>query len=86
VALAAQAASYRVRLQILTIDALLKGARPDLPPLAIETAFRRPEREDRAERDQGSLLTAAGLDMLVTVAPTRSKRTRRPTAPERAGN
>jgi hypothetical protein len=54
----------------------LKGARPDLPPLAIDAAFRRPEREDTTERDQGSLLTA-GLDIPAAAAPTRGKRTRR---------
>lgn len=47
------------RLQILTIAELLAGKRPDLPPLAIEAGFRRAEREDRAERDQGSLLDPA---------------------------
>ena len=53
------------RLQIMTVAALLKGARPDLPPLAIDAALRRPEREDRTERDQGSLLTA-GLEIPAT--------------------
>lgn len=48
------------RLQIMTVGALLNGARPDLPPLAIEAGFRRAEREDRAKQDQGSLL--AGMD------------------------
>ena len=43
------------RLQIMTIEALLKGARPDLPPLAIDAGFRRAEREDRTEQDQGLL-------------------------------
>ena len=66
------------RLQILTIEALLNGARPDLPPLAIENAFRRPDREDRAARDQGNLLTAAGLDLPASVAATRGKRARLP--------
>ena len=42
-------------MQIMTIEALLKGARPDLPPLAIDAGFRRAEREDRSEQDQGLL-------------------------------
>jgi site-specific DNA-methyltransferase (adenine-specific) len=43
------------RLQIMTIESLLNGAKPDLPPLAIDVAFHRPEREDRARQDQGVL-------------------------------
>jgi site-specific DNA-methyltransferase (adenine-specific) len=74
------------RLQILTIEALLNGARPDLPPLAIENVFRRPDREDRAERDQGNLLTAAGLDLPASVAATRGKRARLPVRPAGGGN
>jgi adenine specific DNA methylase Mod len=57
------------RLQIMTIESLLKGARPDLPPLAIEAGFRRAEKEDRAEQDQGSLLAPGGLDAPVVAAP-----------------
>ena len=45
------------RMQIITIEALLNGAKPDLPPLAIDAGFKRAEREDRAEQTQGSLLT-----------------------------
>ena len=44
-------------MQIITIEALLNGAKPDLPPLAIDAGFRRAEREDRTEQAQGSLLT-----------------------------
>ena len=72
------------RLQIMTVASLLKGARPDLPPLAIDAAFRRPAREDRTERDQGSLLTA-GLDIPAAAAPTRSKRARLPAVPAGGG-
>jgi adenine specific DNA methylase Mod len=60
------------RLQIMTIESLLKGARPDLPPLAIEAGFRRAEKEDRTEQDQGSLL--GGMDAPVVAA--RGKRGR----------
>jgi hypothetical protein len=41
------------RLQIMTIEALLNGTKPDLPPLAIEASFHRAEREDRTEQAQG---------------------------------
>nr|WP_294549044.1 DNA methyltransferase [uncultured Rhodopila sp.] len=56
------------RLQIMTIESLLKGVRPDLPPLAIEAGFRRAEKEDRAEQDQGNLLALPGLDAPVASA------------------
>jgi site-specific DNA-methyltransferase (adenine-specific) len=56
------------RMQIMTVDSLLKGAKPDLPPLAIEAGFRRAEKEDRAETDQGSLLAIPGLDAPVVAA------------------
>jgi site-specific DNA-methyltransferase (adenine-specific) len=63
------------RLQIMTIASLLKGAKPDLPPLAIEAGFRRAEKEDRAEQDQGSLLALPGLDApAVAAAGKRGKR------------
>jgi site-specific DNA-methyltransferase (adenine-specific) len=48
------------RLQIMTIESLLKGAGPDLPPLAIEAGFRRAEKEDRTEQDQGTLAILGG--------------------------
>jgi site-specific DNA-methyltransferase (adenine-specific) len=56
-------AKQHPRLQIMTIDALLNGARPDLPPLAIEATFQRSEREDGTTRDQGVLpiVVAAGI-------------------------
>lgn len=66
------------RLQIMTIDSLLKGNKPDLPPLAIDAGFRRAEKEDRVEQDQGSLLGLGGLDA-PAVAPR--ARTRAPRAP-----
>lgn len=59
------------------LTALLKGEKPDVPPLAIDAAFRRPQREDRTERDQGTLLRA-GLDTPVAAVPTRGKGTRLP--------
>lgn len=59
------------RLQIMTIEALLSGAKPDLPPLSIEAGFRRAEREDRAVQNQGSLLAHAGLDAPIATAPAR---------------
>jgi site-specific DNA-methyltransferase (adenine-specific) len=59
------------RLQIMTIAGLLNGARPDLPPLAIEAGFRKAERVDRAEQDQGSLLGPSGME-----APTAAPRGR----------
>jgi hypothetical protein len=43
------------RLQIATVKSLLSGAKPDLPPLAIEAGFRRAEKEDRTKQDQGAL-------------------------------
>lgn len=67
------------RLQIMTIESLLKGARPDLPPLAIEAGFRRAEKEDRAEQDQGSLLDLGGLDAPAIGAATRGKGRRKGT-------
>jgi adenine specific DNA methylase Mod len=59
------------RLQIMTVESLLKGAKPDLPPLAIEAGFRRAEKEDRAEQDQGALPIA------LPVEPTSTARKRR---------
>jgi hypothetical protein len=56
------------RLQIMTIESLLKGAKPDLPPLAIEGGFRRAEKEDRSEQNQGNLLALPGLKAPVVVA------------------
>ena len=47
------------RLQILTVEALLRGARPDLPPLTVDAGFRRAMREDQAEFRQTSLLDPA---------------------------
>jgi hypothetical protein len=43
------------RLQIMTIAALLDGAKPDLPPLAIDAGLRRTEPEDRTLQVQGVL-------------------------------
>lgn len=43
------------RLQIMTVEALLNGAKPDLPPLAIDAGFRTAEKEDRAPQHQGAL-------------------------------
>ncbi len=61
------------RLQIMTIESLLKGAKPDLPPLAIEASFRRAEKVDRTEQDQGSLLTAGASDAPVAARPMRPR-------------
>lgn len=61
------------RLQIITIESLLSGARPDLPPLAAEVGFRRAEKEDRSEQDQGSLLDHGGLDTAPVASPTRRR-------------
>ncbi len=73
------------RLQIVTVESLLKGARPDLPPLAIEAGFHRAEREDRTDQDQGSLL-AAGLDAPAVAAAGRgSGRKGRRTLPATPG-
>jgi len=46
------------RLQILTVEALLRGTRPDLPPLTVDAGFRRAMREEQAAFRQGSLLDA----------------------------
>jgi hypothetical protein len=43
------------RLQIMTIAALLNGAKPDLPPLAIDASFDLTERPERTPRGQGVL-------------------------------
>lgn len=64
------------RLQIMTIAALLDGAKPDLPPLAIEAGFRKAEREDRSEQGQGSLLGLGGMEAPPTVPTGRSTRRR----------
>ena len=65
------------RMQVMTIESLLTGAKPDLPPLAIEASFRRAEREDRSEQDQGSLLTGMA-DAPVVAAVSKSKGKRAP--------
>ena len=52
------------------------GARPDLPPLAIEAGFRRVEKEYRAEQDQRNLLALSGIEAPAMI------RTRKP----RVGN
>jgi len=57
---------HHPRLQIMTVDSLLKGARPNLPPLAIDAGFRRAEREDRTEQDQGALPIALPTGALPT--------------------
>lgn len=69
------------RLQIMTIDSLLKGNKPDLPPLAIDAGFRRAEKEDRVEQDQGSLLGLGGLDAPAVVPRARAPRPRAPRQP-----
>jgi ABC-type transport system involved in cytochrome c biogenesis ATPase subunit len=61
------------RLQIITIESLLSGAHPDLPPLAAEVGFRRAEKEDRSEQEQGSLLDHGGLDTPPVASPTRRR-------------
>jgi hypothetical protein len=50
---------------------------PDLPPLPIEAGFRRAEKVDRAEQDQGNLL-AAGMEAPAFAAVPRSKSRRTP--------
>lgn len=69
------------RLQIMTIAALLKGDKPDLPPLAIDAGFRRSEKEDRVEQDQGSLLGLGGLDAPAVAPRARARAPRAPRQP-----
>lgn len=57
----------------MTVESLLSGAKPDLPPLAIEAGFKRAEKEDRADQNQGSLLDLGGLEA-PTMARTRQSR------------
>jgi hypothetical protein len=61
------------RLQIMTIESLLKGARPDLPPLAIEAGFWRAEKEDRAEQGQGNLLALSGIEAPAIIRPRKAR-------------
>jgi hypothetical protein len=61
------------RLQIMTVQSLLNGAKPDLPPLAIEAGFRRAEKENTSQQDQGDLLGPGGLDAPVMSVRGRSK-------------
>jgi site-specific DNA-methyltransferase (adenine-specific) len=44
------------RIQIMTVEQLLGGAKPKLPPLALEAAFRKAAREYDLEAKQGDLL------------------------------
>jgi site-specific DNA-methyltransferase (adenine-specific) len=71
------------RLQILTIEALLKGTKPNLPPLAIDAGFKRAEREDRTEQSQGSLLGAMAAPPPAARSP--ASKSRRAAAPTNAG-
>jgi hypothetical protein len=71
------------RLQILTIEALRNGAKPDLPPLAIDAAFRRAEKEDLTEQKQGTLL--GGMDAPPATHSPAGKRSRPGARPGAAG-
>lgn len=45
----------RTRLQILTIEELLSGKQPDLPPLAINAGFKEAPREEEGKTMQRSM-------------------------------
>jgi site-specific DNA-methyltransferase (adenine-specific) len=74
------------RMQIMTIESLLKGAKPDLPPLAIEAAFRRAEKEDRTAQDQGNLLALSGIEPAALLDAVRGKRKRASRPAATSGN
>ena len=57
-------AKQHPRLQVMTIEALLAGAKPDLPPLAINEGFHRTERLDSTQQGQGVLpITTVSSDV-----------------------
>ncbi len=62
------------RIQIMTVEHLLAGAKPKLPPLALEAAFRKAAREYDLEAKQGDLLAADIPTVLRGEAPARSGR------------
>ncbi len=65
------------RIQIMTVEQLLAGAKPKLPPLALEAAFRKAAREYDLEAKQGDLLAVDIPAVLRGEASERSGRGKR---------
>ena len=65
------------RIQIMTVEQLLAGAKPKLPPLELEAAFRKAAREYDLEAKQGDLLAVDIPAVLRGEASERSGRGKR---------